>query len=99
MRVMLYVTEGQYHDFHVYPQMKGAECNYPELRYTFGQVAIFHCRLWDSLRQSSPLEVRGFAPRRNGLLVLLLLLLLASVFSSWDSWQEWRSGISVSGME
>jgi hypothetical protein len=43
MRVMVNVAEGFYYDFHVYPQMKGAEYNYPELRYTFGQVAIF---LW-----------------------------------------------------
>jgi hypothetical protein len=43
MRVMLYVTEGFYYDFHVYPREKGAEYNYPELRYTLGQVAIF---LW-----------------------------------------------------
>ena len=46
IRVMLYVTESFYYDFHVYPQEKGAEYNYPELRYTVGQVAIF---LWSVL--------------------------------------------------
>ena len=43
MRVMLFVTEDAYYVYHVYPQTKGAEYNYPELRYSIGQAAIF---LW-----------------------------------------------------
>ena len=43
MRVLLILTAGLYYDFHAYPKMKGAEYDYPELRYTFGQIAIF---LW-----------------------------------------------------
>jgi hypothetical protein len=43
VRVMFWVLEDAYYNYYLYPQIKGAEYNYPELRYTFGQVAIF---LW-----------------------------------------------------
>jgi hypothetical protein len=43
---MAHVIEGAYYDYYVYPRIKGAEYSYPELRYTFGQVAIF---LWSLL--------------------------------------------------
>jgi len=43
LRVMLYVVEGAYYDYYVYPHVKGSGYSYPELRYAFGQAAIL---LW-----------------------------------------------------
>ena len=41
VRTLLFVTSDAYYTVHVYPKEKGAEYSYPELRYTFGQIAIF----------------------------------------------------------
>jgi hypothetical protein len=38
---MLFAAEDAYYIYYVYPNAKGAEYNYPELRYTFGELAIF----------------------------------------------------------
>jgi hypothetical protein len=43
VRTLLFVAEDAYYVYEVYPKEKGAEYSYPELRYTFGQIAIF---LW-----------------------------------------------------
>jgi hypothetical protein len=43
VRTLLFLADDANYVYHVYPQEKGAEYDYPELRYTFGQIAIF---LW-----------------------------------------------------
>ncbi len=43
VRTLLFAAEDSYYVYEVYPKEKGAEYSYPELRYTFGQIAIF---LW-----------------------------------------------------
>jgi formate hydrogenlyase subunit 3/multisubunit Na+/H+ antiporter MnhD subunit len=40
IRVFAFVAEDGYYNYYLYPRLKGTEYIFPELRYTFGQIAI-----------------------------------------------------------
>jgi hypothetical protein len=40
IRVFAFVAEDGYYNYYLYPRLKGKEYIFPELRYTFGQIAI-----------------------------------------------------------
>jgi len=45
VRSLVFVGQDAYYVYHAYPREKGTGYIYPELRYTFGQIAIF---LWSA---------------------------------------------------
>ena len=90
VRTLLYVAQDVYYIYCVYPKEKGDEYNYPELRYTLGQIAIF---LWSAVELCTAAliaQTAFFHRKHKWAAVRFSLLRSASFFWFLDSSAEWR---------
>lgn len=63
IRVFAFVLEDGYYNYYLYPRFKGKEYIFPELRYTFGQIAIL---MWSVVGICAALFlVKNFTSKRQ----------------------------------